>query len=309
MLLSLLYSYHLQRTEIDLRANLNTSSEKLMNIMQNIKVRGNDVTKRRQHIEHLVSEARKNNPDLHLLAMSATPFMNELKEVKSILRLILNDQLDHLQEKNKLFNALAMHTYIVNYGVREIPNYGIESNFNHHEIEHDNLDDILQIHKTENILHKEELLSAIKLNHISNYIKPGTIIYSHYTDNNRLLNTIAKRIRNDHNLNVEIYSNQKTEEREIIKNKFINGEIDVLVASQTISTGVDGLQKVCDNMIIMSLPWTQAHWEQLVSRIARQGGKFANVNIIIPTVKYTSDKGTWSWDKKRHFIIKKRPIH
>jgi superfamily II DNA or RNA helicase len=274
--------------------------------MQNIKVRGNDVTKRRQHIEHLVSEARKNNPDLHLLAMSATPFMNELKEVKSILRLILNDQLDHLQEKNKLFNALAMHTYIVNYGVREIPNYGIESNFNHHEIEHDNLDDILQIHRTENILHKEELLSAIKLNHISNYIKPGTIIYSHYTDNNRLLNTIAKRIRTDHNLKVEIYSNQKTEEREIIKNKFINGEIDVLVASQTISTGVDGLQKVCDNMIIMSLPWTQAHWEQLVSRIARQGGKFANVNIIIPTVKYTSDKGTWSWDEKRQSILEKK---
>jgi superfamily II DNA or RNA helicase len=274
--------------------------------MQNIKVRGNDVTKRRQHIEHLVSEARKNNPDLHLLAMSATPFMNELKEVKSILRLILNDQLDHLQEKNKLFNALAMHTYIVNYGVREIPNYGIESNFNHHEIEHDNLNDILEIHKTENILHKEELLSAIKLNHISQYIKPGTIIYSHYTDNNRLLNTIAKRIRTDHNLKVEIYSNQKTEEREIIKNKFINGEIDVLVASQTISTGVDGLQKVCDNMIIMSLPWTQAHWEQLVSRIARQGGKFANVNIIIPTVKYTSDKGTWSWDEKRQSILEKK---
>ena len=44
-----------------------------------------------------------------------------------------------------------MHTYIVNYGVREIPNYGIESNFNHHEIEHDNLNDILEIHKTENL--------------------------------------------------------------------------------------------------------------------------------------------------------------
>jgi hypothetical protein len=59
-------------------------------------------------------------------------------------------------------------------------------------------------------------------------------------------------------------------------------------------------------MIIMSLPWTQAHWEQLVSRIARQGGKFANVNIVIPTVKYTSDKGTWSWDEKRQSILEKK---
>jgi superfamily II DNA or RNA helicase len=274
--------------------------------MQNIKVRGNDVTKRRQHIEHLVSEARKVNPDLHLLAMSATPFMNELQEVKSILKLILNDQLEHLQVKNKLFNALAMHTYIVNYGVREIPNYGIQSNFNHFDIIHDDLNDILTIHKTENILHKEEMLINIKLNHISQYLKPGTIIYSHYTDSNKMLQNIAKHIKNEHDLKVAVYSNQSIEEREDIKNKFINKEIDVLIASQTIATGVDGLQKVCDNMIVLSLPWTQAQWEQLVSRIARQGGKFENVNIIIPAVKYISDKGEWSWDTKRLAILDKK---
>ena len=274
--------------------------------MQNIKVRGNDVTKRRQHIEHLVSEARKVNPDLHLLAMSATPFMNELQEVKSILKLILNDQLEHLQVKNKLFNALAMHTYIVNYGVREIPNYGIQSNFNHFDIIHEDLNDILTIHKTENILHKEEMLTNIKLNHISKYLKPGTIIYSHYTDNNKMLQNIAKYIKNEHNLKTEVYSDKSTKGREEIKNKFINKEIDVLIASQTIATGVDGLQKVCDNMIVLSLPWTQAQWEQLVSRIARQGGKFENVNIIIPAVKYISDKGEWSWDTKRLAILDKK---
>lgn len=274
--------------------------------MQNIKVRGNDVTKRRQNIEYLVSEARKANPDLHLLAMSATPFMNELQEVKSILKLILNDQLDHLQVKNKLFNALAMHTYIVNYGVREIPNYGIQSNFNHFDIIHEDLNDILTIHKTENILHKEEMLTDIKLNHISKYLKPGTIIYSHYTDNNKMLQNIAKRIENKYNLKTSVYSNQSTEEREEIKNKFINKEIDVLIASQTIATGVDGLQKVCDNMIVLSLPWTQAQWEQLVSRIARQGGKFENINVVIPVVKYISDKGEWSWDTKRLAILDKK---
>ena len=232
--------------------------------------------------------------------------MNELQEVKSILKLILNDQLDHLQIKNKLFNALAMHTYIVNYGVREIPNYGIQSNFNHFDIIHDDLNDILTIHKTENILHKEEMLTDIKLNHISKHLNPRTIIYSHYTDNNKMLQNISKHIKNEHNLKTAVYSNQSTEEREEIKNKFINKEIDVLIASQTIATGVDGLQKVCDNMIVLSLPWTQAQWEQLVSRIARQGGKFENINVVIPVVKYISDKGEWSWDTKRLAILDKK---
>jgi hypothetical protein len=46
-------------------------------------------------------------------------------------------------------------------------------------------------------------------------------------------------------------------------------EVQVLVASQPASTGVDGLQDVCHNLIISALPWTNARYQQLVGRLVR----------------------------------------
>ena len=39
-----------------------------------------------------------------------------------------------------------------------------------------------------------------------------------------------------------------------------------------ISTGVDGLQRVCDTLIINVLPWTSAEYDQLRGRLWRQEG-------------------------------------
>jgi len=38
---------------------------------------------------------------------------------------------------------------------------------------------------------------------------------------------------------------------------------DVLIASQIIGTGVDGLQKVCRVLVVNLLPMTHAEWHQL----------------------------------------------
>ena len=47
----------------------------------------------------------------------------------------------------------------------------------------------------------------------------------------------------------------------------------MLVASQPLANGYDGLQNVCHNLIFNSLPWTWAKLEQAVGRIARHGQK------------------------------------
>jgi SNF2 family DNA or RNA helicase len=51
--------------------------------------------------------------------------------------------------------------------------------------------------------------------------------------------------------------------------RFKRKQIDVLVASEPASTGVDGLQDVCHNLIISGLPWTNARYQQLVGRLVR----------------------------------------
>ena len=54
---------------------------------------------------------------------------------------------------------------------------------------------------------------------------------------------------------------------------FLEGDVDVLIGSSAIGTGVDGLQQVCNRLIVNVLPWTAAEFEQLKGRIYRQGQK------------------------------------
>jgi transcription-repair coupling factor (superfamily II helicase) len=63
---------------------------------------------------------------------------------------------------------------------------------------------------------------------------------------------------------------------------FLNGNIDVLIGSSAIGTGVDGLQHVCNQLIINVLPWTHAEFEQLKGRIYRQGQRQDKVTLDYP---------------------------
>ena len=47
---------------------------------------------------------------------------------------------------------------------------------------------------------------------------------------------------------------------------FLEGDVDILIGSSAIGTGVDGLQRVCNRLIVNVLPWTRlrrAEFEQL----------------------------------------------
>ena len=47
----------------------------------------------------------------------------------------------------------------------------------------------------------------------------------------------------------------------------------MLIASRPISIGVDGLQEVCSNLIINTLPWTNTQFRQIIGRLHRMGQK------------------------------------
>ena len=53
--------------------------------------------------------------------------------------------------------------------------------------------------------------------------------------------------------------------------RFLKKEIQVLIASRPISVGVDGLQFICNRLIINTLPWTNAQYQQLLGRLVRRG--------------------------------------
>ena len=99
---------------------------------------------------------------------------------------------------------------------------------------------------------------------------------------------------------------EPNEVREKTKNKFISGKIDILIGSKPVGTGVDGLQKICNRMIILSLPWTDSEYTQLKGRIYRQGSNFGDVDIIIPQVFIQLEDMEWSWDMQRINLIRNK---
>jgi hypothetical protein len=85
--------------------------------------------------------------------------------------------------------------------------------------------------------------------------------------------------------------------------KLIQGKLDVLIGSRAVGLGVDGLQTRSNRLIVLSLPWTNAAFQQLYGRVYRQGSDFAEVEILIPQLVATLDGERWSWDEARYEVI------
>jgi hypothetical protein len=69
---------------------------------------------------------------------------------------------------------------------------------------------------------------------------------------------------------------------------FLNKQVQVLIASKPISIGIDGIQYICNNLIINTLPWTNAQYQQLIGRLVRtrQEKNFVNVHIIRANINF-----------------------
>lgn len=279
--------------------------------VHNAKQRDDDnETIRRGVLTRLLGRARENE-NLHVLVMSATPVINTLFEAKSLLQLMTGLDYNELNERRTLPNALEIFKQLTLNGLRFIPNYNINeieltgNNLSNLNIDGSHLlDDLLSI-PSNRYFEIERLLLPDKLNSIKQYLRKGTIIYSYFTDG--IINEIKSFIESC-GFSVGIYTGDvDTDYRSQIKNKFINGNVDILIGSKPIGTGVDGLQKVCDRAIMITLPWTDSEYQQFKGRIYRQGSLFDTVEIIIPQVKIELEDGQfWSWDVQRLNIIKNK---
>ena len=280
--------------------------------VHNAKQRDKDESKRRAVLMRFIGRSSENNPGLYLLGMSATPVINNLTEARSLLQLITGKKYDDLKTKGTISNALKVFTQLLINGVRLIPKYEIElaertgENTEELLINGDSLTDLLLENNNKDYLGLEKILLKLKLEHIKPFLKPKTILYTYYTDGDRIPRLIAKYIKNLGYKCALYIGEQDIDEREKSKQSFVKGNTDILIASRTIGTGVDGLQKVCNRMIILTLPWTDSEYTQLKGRIYRQGSKFGSVDIIIPQVKINLGNKEWSWDIQRLKLIRQK---
>lgn len=265
------------------------------------KLRDNEEdSKRRELLKYLLQNAEQNNPDLAVLTMSATPVINNLKEGVSLLELTTGENYSELPTKNTVQNCLNIFKHFVINGVRYTKKENIQVS-EHKPLILSTLEEANELRQASgSTLSLERLLVEYKLPEIIKACaNRKTIVYTEYVDG---IITMLHDALFDAGYKVGVYTG---DDKTGFKN-FVDGNIDVLVASKPISVGVDGLQKFCNNLVVACLPWTNAMWEQLVGRIVRQGSNFSTVDITVPIVEvYDTIKGEqWSWDKQRLDRIK-----
>jgi hypothetical protein len=201
-------------------------------------------------------------------------------------------------------DALNLHFALLKHGLRYKPKYRQSLSIKPEPfLENRALPPLRQAVKKggSNVLAIERAILPAKLEQVRDRIKPGTLIYLEFVKGTV---PVVHGFVASLGLTVGEYvggTNKKG--RDSVLKKFIAGELDVLIGSRAVGLGVDGLQKRCSRLIVLSLPWTNAAFEQLYGRVYRQGSHFAEVEILIPQLVITLNGRPWSWDKARYSII------
>ncbi len=261
------------------------------------------ITQRRENVALLVSQAGLRNPELGVLGMSATPVVNNLQEGKSLVELITGLEHPELPTWPTVGNCLRLYQQLVLLGIRELPDYamGLTTVTDRIELEDATLDEIRALGPKPTLLELERILTRERLPAILRRVKPGTLIYT------ELLDGIAKQLRDalvEAGFTVGFFiGDDKTG-----LDAFKRGEVDVLIGSSAIGTGVDGLQAVCDTLILNVLPWTAAQYDQILGRVYRQGQR-RDVTVVLPLTYATVGGEHWSWcESKMQRLEFKRSI-
>lgn len=268
-----------------------------------------EVSKRRQVIMGLLKMVEQNNPEFYLLAMSATPVINNLVEAKSLIELIEFRDLHEINTIPTIHNCIEVFQRLTNCGIR-YKNIGDnilkDNKYKVIQIEANDLYSKAKRIKKDNFLEIDKLLLETKLEAILPYIntsKGKTVIYSYYVDG---IIDYTYDYLTSRGFKVGVYTGaQDKHSREDTLQDFIDGDYDVLLGSKPIGTGVDGLQKVSDRLIILSLPWTNAELIQLIGRINRKWSSFieSGVDVIIPLVSINGYGKSFRWDYHRFNTI------
>jgi hypothetical protein len=248
----------------------------------------NLVSRRRRNVQQLVAAAGAANPDLRVLGMSATPVINDLHEGRSMVELVTGQEHPELGTAPTVENCLSLHQRLVSLGIRWKPEYRLVLDESYPEIDvSGRLDDIRALGPGD-ILGLEQILTQERLATVLANVKAGTCIYTHLVEG---IVPVLREALEHQGWRVGVFTGHEKDGLQA----FLAREADVLIASSAIATGVDGLQDICDRLIVCVLPWTAAEYEQLVGRFYRQGQRSDRVDVIVPVTHADVAGERWSW--------------
>jgi hypothetical protein len=237
-----------------------------------------------------MTAVRKKNSQVKVLGLSATPVVNNLTEGRSLLELITGKIYDDIVTRPTIPNAVTLYEKLSNISIREMPQYDT----------HVNDQDMIEVHTERpnsvnvkqlksNPLAIEQFLTDARIPEIVHRIEGQTIIYTEYVTD------VLEKLSNAVEAAGYSYALYTGMDHSGLK-RFLDKKVQVLIASRPISVGVDGLQKICNRLIINTLPWTNAQYQQLVGRLVRKGQikDVVHVHVIKASIGgYPYDELKW----------------
>lgn len=220
-------------------------------------------SKRRRNLSGLMSAARKKNDRIKVLGLSATPVVNNLTEGRSLLELMSGKIYDDVATKSTIPNAVNLFVKLTINSIREKEKYAdFKTEFK--QVEATKPQNITIKQLKSNPLLIEQLLTEARIPEIVRNIKGQTIIYTEYVT--KIIQRLSAAIKYA-GYSFGLYTGDSRDGLF----QFLKNKVQVLIASKPISVGLDGLQEVCNRLIINTLPWTHAQYEQLLGRLGRMG--------------------------------------
>lgn len=221
-------------------------------------------SKRRKNLDGLLTLIRKNNKHVRVLGLSATPVVNNLTEGRSLLKLISGKIYDDVAVRPTIPNAVTLYEKLSIMSIRELPKYSIDIDTHVSDVVVSKPNDISIKNLKSNPLSIEKLLTRARIPEIIKLIKDQTIIYTEYVQ--EIIYNLSDAVENA-GFSYALYTGY---DRSGLA-KFLAKKVQVLIASRPLSVGVDGLQHICNRLIINTLPWTNAQYQQLLGRLVRKG--------------------------------------
>ncbi|HIG19917.1 MAG: hypothetical protein CXT67_07925 [Methanobacteriota archaeon] len=131
---------------------------------------------------------------------------------------------------------------------------------------------------------KFEAMKLWMLNSLDEDRVGGILLFSHFRGT---LAYLHRRLTEE-GVNCRVLSGQTPMlDREVLRNQFANGEIDVLLSSEVGSEGLD--QQHCHRLVNYDLPWNPMRIEQRIGRLDRFGQEADVITILNLAVEGTID--------------------
>ena len=260
-----------------------------------------NLSRRKRIVSALIALAAAKQPQLCVLGMSATPVINNLQEGRSLVEMVSGLEHPDIETRPTVANCMKLHQRLVSLGTRWVPKYDAELEQCEVPIDcADAIEEIRALGRAGSPLALEQILTRVRLPIIRREVRRKTLLYTHYLQG--IEGPLRDALTAD-GWRVGFFTGDDKSGLD----GFLRGDVDVLIGSSAIGTGVDGLQDVCERLIVNVLPWTNAEFEQLKGRIYRQGQRAEKVTVIVPLTFASVNGERWSWceSKMRRLKFKK----